>query len=808
MCLSIKCWHLHLKHLNLKHLGMPESLEFSKMSDEEVKSALKEYRIGLTVDEARKIEEILGRAPTLTEAVIWGIQGSEHSSYRSSKPFLRALPTEAPNVILGPKEDSGIVEIARDKEDRWGLVMSHESHNHPSQIVPYEGAATGIGGNVRDVSCMGAKVIACLDSLRFGNTENNESRLIANEVVRGIAGYGNPIGVPNLGGDVRFDPAFDDNCLVNVLTLGIVKESEMIHSYVPDEAAEVGYDLITVGKPTDNSGMGGAAFASLELDEEEKEVNKGAVQEPNPFLKRHLLASTYDLFKRLKEMGKLDKVGFKDMGAGGNMCATVELVAKKGFGAEIDLEKIPVSMENLHPSVIACSETQERYTWACHPELTQMILDHYNKKWELGSVAENARAALVGKVTQNDHYILWFKGEKVCDAKATDITEGLKYDRPTMPKEYHLKEPEIDEGNLDVNKIFVQLLQSENISSRHFVYNKYDKNVQGNTIIEAGEADAGVLAPLLEKERVSPDIQKVGVAITQDGNSRYSKISPYWQATNAVVEAMRNVAAVGATPIALTDCLNYNNPEKPELMWEFAEGVRGIVDACKNIPLKNYPDAPTPIISGNVSLYNAVDATATIGCAGIIKDFNKAITMQLKGAGNQLFLLGERKDELGGSEFYRLLGHLGANVPKPDFKQAKNEIYAVIDAIDAGVIQSAHDISEGGLLVTLAEMTMPHARIGGGNVGVKVDIRKAGASDLPAYKKAFSETGGFVAEVKPEDAETFKKICKEYNVNPILLGEVTSEPVFEIKYDGKLFVTQSLQNIQDAWTDSLAKKLK
>ncbi len=778
------------------------------MGDEEVKSALKEYRIGLTVDEARKIETILGRAPTLTEAVIWGIQGSEHSSYRSSKPFLMALPTKAPNVILGPVEDAGVIEIARDGKDRWGLVMSHESHNHPSQIVPYEGAATGIGGNVRDVCCMGAKVLACLDSLRFGNPKNNEARLIANEVIRGIAGYGNPIGVPNLGGDVRFESSFDDNCLVNVLTVGIVKESELIHSYAPDEAAEVGYDIITVGKPTDNSGMGGASFASIELDEKEKEVNKSAVQEPNPFLKRHLLASTYNLFKLLKEMGKLDKVGFKDMGAGGNMCATVELVAKKGFGAEIDLEKIPVSMENLHPSVIACSETQERFTWACHPDLTQMILDHYNEKWELGSVAEGARAALVGKVTKNDHYVLLFKGEKVCDAKATDITEGLKYDRPIKERMANLNEPVIDEDDLDVNKFFVQLLSSENISSRNFIYNKYDKNVQGNTIIEAGEADAGVIAPLLEKEGVNPEVQKVGVAVTQDGISRYSKISPYWQAANAVVEAMRNISAVGATPIALSDCLNYNNPEKPELMWEFAEGIRGIVDACKGIPLKDHPDYPTPIISGNVSLYNSIDATAMIGCAGVIKDFSKAITMQLKGEGSQLFLLGERKDELGGSEFYRLLGHLGANVPKTDFKQAKNEIYTVIDAINAGLIQSAHDISEGGLLVTLAEMTMPHARLGGGNLGIQVDIGKAGSSDLPAYKKAFSETGGFALEVKSEDTEPFKKICKEYNVNPILLGEVISNPAFEVTHDGEPFISQTLQSIQDVWMGSLAKKLK
>ncbi|MDH5596799.1 MAG: phosphoribosylformylglycinamidine synthase subunit PurL, partial [Candidatus Peregrinibacteria bacterium] len=656
---------------------MPEFLEFSKMSDDEVASTLKANKIGLTIEEARKIEDILGRAPSITEAVVWGIQGSEHCSYKSSRRFLSTFPTDGPNVILGPKEDAGIVEIARDGEDRWGLVMSHESHNHPSQVVPYEGAATGIGGNVRDVTCMGAKVIGVLDPLRFGEPEVNECRVIANEVVRGIAGYGNPIGVPNLGGDINFGESFNDNCLVNVVTLGLVKESEVIHSFCPAEAAEVGYDIILVGKATDHSGMGGAAFASLELDEEDKEANKGAVQEPNPFLKRHLLASSYDLFDRLKQMGKLDKVGFKDMGAGGNVCSTVEQVADLGFGAEIEIDKIHTAMEGLDPSVIAASETQERFAWTCHPELTQMILDHYNVKWELGKVAHNAQASLVGKVKPGGQYVMTYQGEKVIDARAKDITEGLQYKRPTSPKDYsHLSEPEINEASLGMNKIFVQLLGAKNICSRKPVYNKYDKNVQGNTILEAGEADAGVIAPLLDMEGVSEAVQKTGVAISADGISRYSQISPYWQAANATVEAMRNVACVGAMPIAISDCLNYNNPEDPELLWEFEQGVQGIADACKGIELKEYPGNATPIISGNVSLYNSVDATAIIGCAGRIEDFDKAITPQLKAAGNQLFLLGERRNELGASEFYHLLGHLGANVPTVDFKEAQGEIYS------------------------------------------------------------------------------------------------------------------------------------
>lgn len=787
---------------------MPDYLRFKEMSDEDVQKALSDYKITLSVQEARKIEAILGRSPTVTEAVIWGIQGSEHCSYRSTRPYLKQFPTSGPTVILGPVEDSGIVEMVKDGQDRWGLVMSHESHNHPSQLVPYEGAATGIGGNVRDVACMGARVIGVLDSLRFGDLSKNDSRLIAGGVIKGVAGYGNPIGVPNLGGDIRFDPSFNDNCLVNVLTVGLVKESEIIHSFAPSEAAEVGYDIITVGKPTDNSGMGGAAFASLELNEDDKEANKGAVQEPNPFLKRHLLAASYQLFDKLKAMGKLDKVGFKDMGAGGNVCSTVELVDAQGFGAEVDLEKIPVGMEGLHPSVIACSETQERFAWVCHPELTEVILDHYNKVWELGSVVEGAKAVQVGKVTKSDRYVLWYKGEKVCDAKATDITQGLKYERAVEEKPFEGKEPTIDEAALDMNKLFVQLLASPNIASRRSVYNKYDKNVQGNTIIEAGEADAGVIAPLLEKEGVSESAQKTGVAITSDGISAYSKISPYWQAANAVAETMRNVAAVGGTPVALSDCLNYNNPEKPTLMWEFAEGVRGIADACKGIPLKEHPTSPTPIISGNVSLYNSVDATAMIGCAGVLKDFNKAITMSLKGAGNALFLLGARHNELGGSEFYNHLGHLGANVPQVDFEQAKKEIYTVIDAIDQGLLQSAHDISEGGLLVTLAEMTMPHQRTGGGNLGVEVDLKNTGSDALRAYQKAFSETGGFVVEVKQGNKEAFLEIAKSHALEAYSIGVVTEEASFSIADQGKSWVRQSLETLQEAWLNGLPSAMK
>ena len=319
-------------------------LEFSKHSDREVEEILKKYGIALTVEEARKVEEeILKRPPTLTEAIVWGIEGSEHCSYRSSRKYLKQFITDGPNVIQGPAEDAGVVELARDKEGkRYGIVIAHESHNHPSQIVPYEGAATGIGGIVRDVCCMGAKVIGSADPLRFGQIDSDKSKWIANGVVSGIAGYGNPIGVPNLAGDVYFNSSYNDNCIINVVALGVLAEENLIHSIAPKDSE--GYNYILIGKPTDNSGFGGASFASIELDENEKEQNKGAVQEPNAFLKRHLFESTNQLFKKLKEKNLINKVAFKDFGAGGVCCASVEMVEKVGLGAEIDLEKVHISM--------------------------------------------------------------------------------------------------------------------------------------------------------------------------------------------------------------------------------------------------------------------------------------------------------------------------------------------------------------------------------------------------------------------------------------------------------------------------------
>ena len=355
-----------------------ETIDFSQLSEKGIKAKLSELNIPLTTSEVLKIQkDMLKRPPSLAELILFSIQGSEHCSYKSSRNHLKSFTTEGPDVVLGAKEDAGVVSIATDnKGDRWCVVMSHESHNHPSQIVPYEGAATGVGGNVRDVLCMGAEVIACSDSLRFGEIEKSKTKWIHEGVISGIAGYGNPLGIPNIGGDLYYHSGYNENCLVTLVTLGVVRENDIIHSYAPKNADK--YDLILIGKATDNSGFGGASFASLELEEEKAEKNKGAVQEPNAFLERHLLKSSYSLFKILKDKNLIKNVGFKDLGAGGVACASVELADTSGYGAKVWMDKTHIGMEGLHPSVYLCSETQERFMWVSPPSITPLILKHYN----------------------------------------------------------------------------------------------------------------------------------------------------------------------------------------------------------------------------------------------------------------------------------------------------------------------------------------------------------------------------------------------------------------------------------------------
>ena len=773
-----------------------EIVDFSNLNSNQISLKLRELNIPLTPEEALKIQnDMLGRAPSLPELVLFSIQGSEHCSYKSSRTHLKQFVTDGPDVVLGAKEDAGVVAVATDKNGkRWCIVMSHESHNHPSQIVPYEGAATGVGGNVRDVMCMGAEVIACTDSFRFGDIDNSKTKWINDGVVSGIAGYGNPLGVPNIGGDIYYNRDYNENCLVTLVTLGIVKEDNIIHSYAPKNAN--GYDLVLVGKPTDNSGFGGASFASLELEEDKKDQNKGAVQEPNAFLERHLLKSSYALFKKIKDMDLLGKVGFKDLGAGGVACASVELAETSGYGSEVWLDNVHTSMKNLHSSVYLCSETQERFMWVCPPELTEHILDHYNNIYDLPSVSEGAMASVIGKIRDDGKYIVHYKNEVIVNAEAKQVTKGFLYDRKYSPAPKEIDDPIIININ-DFNQVFMQLLSHENIASKKIIYDKYDKQVQGRTVFESGEADCGLLAPF-NSDEFPDEIRKTGIALSTDHNPLYGKIDPYWGGVNAVVESMRNVASIGATPHALTDCLCFGNPEKENQMWEFVESVKGISDACRSLTLKHSPSDPTPIIAGNVSFYNesksgAIPPSPIVSCLGKIDDINNAIGMSFTSPNSTIVLIGKRKNELGGSAYYHLFNKLGNKIPKPDLSEVKNQIYALTDCINSGLVLSCHDISDGGIAVALAEMSFKN------NLGCDVQIE----SDFENDVVLFSETGGFLLEVRNEDFDNIKGRFQKYGLESFDIG-LTIEREIKINNAISLATKKAFQ----AWSDALSSKLK
>ncbi|HAT4693087.1 phosphoribosylformylglycinamidine synthase subunit PurL [Legionella pneumophila serogroup 1] len=777
--------------------NLTETLDFSSLNREEIEKLLRDYNLNLSVDEALTIQnEFLKRPPTISECVLWSIQGSEHCSYKSSRIHLKQFNTSGPHVILGAKEDAGIVSVAQDKNGyRYGVIVSHESHNHPSQIVPYEGAATGVGGNVRDVCCMGGEVIAVADSLRFGDIKRARTHWIQEGVVSGIAGYGNPLGIPNIAGDVYYDPAYNENCLVTVVTLGIVREDHIIHSYAPPEAEN--YVFILVGKPTDNSGFGGASFASTVLEEDSQEKNKGAVQEPNAFLQRHLLKANYSLFQSLREKNLIDRVGFKDLGAGGVACASIELAEAGGsYGAEIDLDKVPTGMPGLMPSVILCSETQERFMWVVPPDLVDTILKHYNETFALPQVSEGACAAVIGKIRTDGLYVVNYKGRELVRAKVPDVTKGIVYNRPHASSQKQNTEPVFLPPD-DYNQILLQLLAHENIASKDPIFEMYDKQVQGRTLIQAGWADAGVLQPFNES-KYPEEIRKTGIALSLDQNPRYNKIDAYWGAVNAVVESVRNITAVGATPVAITDCLCFGNPEKPEQMREFVDSVRGISDACAAVHLKDHPQSTLPVIAGNVSLYNesvkgAIPPSPMISCLGTLPDIDFAITFDFKKSDSLLILIGERKDECGGSVYYQLHNQLGSNVPKPDLSLFNREIHAVSSAIQHGLVNAAHDVSEGGVAVALAEMSFKNS------LGVAVQIN----GELSADKLLFGETGGFILEIDKQHKAAFDKLVTQYQVPYMVIGHTTEQPILQMNSVINLPVEEARQ----AWENGLRERL-
>ncbi|MDD3642033.1 MAG: phosphoribosylformylglycinamidine synthase subunit PurL [Candidatus Krumholzibacteria bacterium] len=737
--------------------------------DGRVAAILEENGLNLAVGEARRVVELLGRDPTIVELTIFNTMWSEHCSYKSSRRLLgELLPTKAPNVVLGPGEDAGVIRYAEAEGGDWHcLVIAHESHNHPSQVLPVEGAATGIGGIVRDVYCMGADVVGVLDPLRFGDPAGPNARQvisIARGVVDGIAQYGNPLGVPNLGGDIAFDPRFDENCLVNVVAVGTVLESRVLRSRVPEEAARMPYRIVLIGKPTDDSGFGGAAFASEDLVDGEQ-ANRGAVQVPDPFLKRVLTVAT----RRVLELAREKKyvIGFKDLGAGGIACVTSELAHAGGFGVIIDLDAVNTAMGYAFPpAVVSCSETQERYALAVPEEFVPDVLRVYNEEFELPRLYHGAGAVVIAEVTRDRMYRIESGGEAVCETPVDVITTGISYDRPSKARRPAIKDPPLQPGR-PLRDDFLKILGSPNIASKNYVFKHYDSEVQGRAVLRPGEADAGVIAPLPGRA--------VGLAFSVDGNPWYGAIDPYQGGALAVCEAARNVAAVGAVPSAITDCLNYGNPEVPEVFWEFTEGVRGIGDACRGIGLISHEGHPLPVVSGNVSFYNqgargkAIPPSPIVCCVGVVEDYSRCRSLAFKEEGDEVFLVGEPLAELGGSEYLRTVyGAEGASVPKADFVRERGQIRAVLEMHRRGWVRACHDISQGGLLTAVAEMALGPA--GEGSLGLAIEASNLSAAGLGAETVLFSETGGFVVEVGPGIERDLLAVCAHNRVQLRRLG--------------------------------------
>ncbi len=746
-------------------------------SDAQLRKAAHDAGLALSVEELRRIAQRLGRDPTIVEVYAFDAQWSEHCSYKSSRHYLRRLPTDGPTVMQGPQEDAGILHLGTWRGEQYGIVIAHESHNHPSQVVPFEGAATGIGGIVRDVLCMGATVIAVADPLRLGDLSVPHSRYIAQGVVDGIAAYGNAIGVPNIAGDVYFDEAFNENALVNVVALGLVKQGEIIHSRAPEGSA--GWDIVLVGKATDRSGFGGASFSSLALDADDKDANKGAVQVPDPFLKNVIMRASYRVFDLLRSEGI--EAGFKDLGAGGIVGCTAELVSSGGYGAIVDLDRAPTAQPNVPPPVVAIGETQERLCWILPPSVTPRVLAIYNDEFGLPLVSRGARAAVIGTVTDGDEYIACWEGRELIHVPLDFLTGGVRYEREigTLAAPAEPEEPR----DVEVADVIELVLGHHDVCSRQPIFSRYDGVVRGTTAIPPGYADAGVIVPI-------PGAP-LACALSVDGNPRYGKLDPRRAAELAVCEAVRNVVAVGATPAGLTDCLNFGNPEKPEHFAQFVAAVDGLAQAGRELG--------TPYVSGNVSLYNesasgsAIPPSPIVACVGTIADISKTATCALKREGSPLYLVGRPQNALGGSVFASILG-IDGTLPAIDYSALRAQIALMLKAFDANVILAAHDVSDGGIVTALAEMAF--AARHSAPLGIELEPASRWAPGVGSAGAYFGEAGGFIVEV--ENESRFNELTLRNGASAWRIGTTIR--------DGALIIGRkrySLERLHDAWSATL-----
>ncbi|RAP43862.1 phosphoribosylformylglycinamidine synthase subunit PurL [uncultured Methanosphaera sp.] len=688
----------------------------------------------LTDDELKYIDEVLGRKPNELELGMMDVMFSEHCSYKSSKPILRNFPTEGPDVILGPGDDAGIVSLT----DDYALAIGMESHNHPSAVEPYGGAGTGIGGIVRDIISMGARPVVLLDALRFGHMSDQRSKYIFDYVVKGISDYGNRIGVPTVGGEIEFDDNFQYNPMVNVVCAGLVKKDEIVYGSAP----VVGDVFLLMGGTTGRDGIHGVTFASEELTSKSEIEDRPAVQVADPFTKKRVMEATYEL------LDTLDIHGVKDLGGGGLTCCLSEMADKGGNGSLIDLNKIPLREENMTPYEIMLSESQERMVFAISP-------DDVEKAFEICEKHDLSHA-VIGTIIDKREFIIKDGDEEICHAPNILFTEA-----PIIERE--AKEPEkvIEDVTLkDVNpqEALLSLIASENITSKEWVYSQYDHEVQLRTIVKPGD-DAAVI-------KVDSD---TSFTIGTDCNSTHVLLNPYDGAAAAVLESINNSISMGGRPLALVDCLNFGNPEKSEVFWQFKEAVRGMSDVANKFEV--------PFISGNVSFYNetegvTVNPSPIVGTVGKLNN-NYIKTMTFKNKGDLVLIIGNTYSELDGSQYYKTVQDIVQGYP-PKIRIDENYETSMMikDLIKEynDDITAVHDISKGGLLVALSLMSIKSG------MGVNIDLKDIPCGEeLSLTDKLFSETNGrFIVTVK-EDKLDDMKLLLEGNVPFAVIGTVSDD---------------------------------
>ena len=712
-------------------------------------------QLGLTESEFDKIKELIGRIPNFTELGIFSAMWNEHCSYKSSRVWLSKLPTKNKYVVQGPGENAGVIDIGDDDV----AIFKIESHNHPSFIEPYQGAATGVGGILRDVFTMGARPIANLNSIRFGKPEHPKTKHLLNGVVSGIAGYGNCMGIPTVGGEVEFDECYDGNILVNAMNIGLAKKNKVFLSI----ASGVGNPVIYVGSKTGRDGIHGASMASQEFDDN-SEAKKPTVQVGDPFAEKLLLEACLELMKT-------DTIiSIQDMGAAGLTSSSVEMASKGKLGIEIDLNKVPCRETEMQPFELMLSESQERMLIVLK-EGKEKEAEKIFKKWDLDF-------SVIGKMTNSKNLVLHFNKEIVCDIPITSLAdEAPKYNREwistPLPEEINIDKKLND---LDIKDCLIKLLTHPNQSNKSWVWEQYDHMVMGDTIQKPG-GDAAVV-------RVHGTNK--AIAATVDCTPRYCFAHPHTGGMQAVCETYRNLSAVGAEPRAITNCLNFGNPEKKEIMGQLVEVIKGMSEACLALDY--------PVISGNVSLYNetngvGIKPTPTIGGVGLIQDSNKSTTISIKATGNLLLIIGETKGHIHQSALcYDILHIKKGPPPSINLAEEKKNSFFVRDLINKKIALSVHDISDGGIALTIAEMCMS------GKIGANITTNLI---DAERIKFLFGEDQArYVIEVKSADYDNIVKLAKEKEVSLLQIGSTKAE---NLTIDDMKITVEDMLTLNNKW---------